>query len=185
MPETKIILDLCGGTGAWSRPYANAWRDGYDVRNITLPDYDVRTYEPPDNVYGILAAPPCTYFCRMRMCRGRPTNAEFTIGLAVVDACIRIYWKCSPKFFALENPQGYLKNWLGEPVLKFNPCDYGDAWTKRTWLWGDFNIPEKKEVKPKGSWIHRKKGSHGISKGDKNNSVTPPGFAQAFFEANR
>ena len=37
----KIILDLCGGTGAWSKPYVNA---GYDVRNITLPDYDVRTY---------------------------------------------------------------------------------------------------------------------------------------------
>ena len=34
----KIILDLCGGTGAWSKPYANA---GYDVRVITLPDYDV------------------------------------------------------------------------------------------------------------------------------------------------
>ena len=54
----KIIFDLCGGTGAWSRPYAEA---GYDVRVITLPDYDVRTYKPPENVYGILAAPPCTH----------------------------------------------------------------------------------------------------------------------------
>lgn len=51
----KIILDLCGGTGAWSRPYKEA---GYDVRNITLPKYDVRTYQPPENVYGILSAPP-------------------------------------------------------------------------------------------------------------------------------
>jgi ubiquinone/menaquinone biosynthesis C-methylase UbiE len=31
--EGKIILDLCGGTGSWSRPYKEA---GYDVRNITL-----------------------------------------------------------------------------------------------------------------------------------------------------
>lgn len=39
----KIILDLCGGTGSWSRP----WKEnGYDVRNITLPEYDVRTYPP-------------------------------------------------------------------------------------------------------------------------------------------
>ena len=52
--SNKIILDLCGGTGSWSRPWKLA---GYDVRNITLPDYDVLTYEPPDNVYGILAAP--------------------------------------------------------------------------------------------------------------------------------
>jgi hypothetical protein len=48
--EDKIILDLCGGTGAWSRPYLEV---GYDVRNITLPEYDVRLYQPLDNVYGI------------------------------------------------------------------------------------------------------------------------------------
>lgn len=40
----KIILDLCGGTGSWSKPYKEA---GYDVRLITLPEYDVLTYEPP------------------------------------------------------------------------------------------------------------------------------------------
>ncbi len=59
----KIILDLCGGTGSWSKPYLDA---GYDVRLITLPDYDVRTYKPPKNVYGILAAPPCTMFSLAR-----------------------------------------------------------------------------------------------------------------------
>ena len=35
----KIILDLCGGTGAWSRPYAEDER--FDVRIITLPRYNV------------------------------------------------------------------------------------------------------------------------------------------------
>ena len=55
----KIILDLCGGSGSWSRPFKEA---GYDVRLITLPDYDVCTYQPPENVFGILAAPPCTEF---------------------------------------------------------------------------------------------------------------------------
>ena len=38
-----IILDLCGGSGSWSKPYVEA---GYDVRLITLPDYDVTTYTP-------------------------------------------------------------------------------------------------------------------------------------------
>ena len=51
----RIILDLCGGSGSWSRPYQEA---GYDVRLITLPDYDVLDYEPPEGVHGILAAPP-------------------------------------------------------------------------------------------------------------------------------
>lgn len=55
MNSDKIILDLCGGTGSWSKPYAEA---GYDVRVITLPEHDVRTYIPPRGVYGILAAPP-------------------------------------------------------------------------------------------------------------------------------
>jgi hypothetical protein len=32
--KDKIILDLCGGTGAWSKLYKDA---GYDVRLITLP----------------------------------------------------------------------------------------------------------------------------------------------------
>ena len=36
--EERIILDLCGGTGAWSRPYKDA---GYNVQNVTLPEYDV------------------------------------------------------------------------------------------------------------------------------------------------
>ncbi len=43
----KIILDLCGGTGSWSRFYKEA---GYDVRVITLREYNVTTYQPPENV---------------------------------------------------------------------------------------------------------------------------------------
>ena len=38
MKEQRIILDLCGGSGSWARPYKQA---GYDVRLITLPTYDV------------------------------------------------------------------------------------------------------------------------------------------------
>ena len=34
----KIILDLCGGTGAWSKPYSE---NGFDVKVITLPKNDV------------------------------------------------------------------------------------------------------------------------------------------------
>lgn len=38
MNSDKIILDLCGGTGSWSKPYKDA---GYDVRLITLPLFNV------------------------------------------------------------------------------------------------------------------------------------------------
>jgi ubiquinone/menaquinone biosynthesis C-methylase UbiE len=41
----KIILDLCGGSGAWSLFYKNA---GYNVILITLPDFDIRNYKIED-----------------------------------------------------------------------------------------------------------------------------------------
>jgi len=49
--KDKIILDLCGGTGSWDKPYKEA---GYDVRFITLPENDVTGYISPERVYGIM-----------------------------------------------------------------------------------------------------------------------------------
>jgi len=43
----KIILDLCGGTGSWSKPYKEA---GYDVRLVTLPKYDMFDIELRERV---------------------------------------------------------------------------------------------------------------------------------------
>lgn len=57
--KRPIILDLCGGSGSWSKPYVEA---GYDVRLVTLPEHNVLTYQPPEDVHGVLAAPPCTEF---------------------------------------------------------------------------------------------------------------------------
>ena len=85
----KIILDLCGGSGAWSRPYRQA---GYDVRVITLPEYDVLTYSPPENVYGILAAPPCTEFSLAK--NGSRRTRDLEAGMETVEACLRIIWQC-------------------------------------------------------------------------------------------
>lgn len=136
-------------------------------------------------IHGILAAPPCTFFCRMRMCRGEPSPEQFKEGLSVVDACLRLVTMLRPSWWALENPQGYLKRWLGEPVMKFEPWHFGDAWTKRTWLWGRFTPPMSSgSAVPKGPLIHRKTGRRGTAKNDSENPVTPPGFALAFFEAN-
>ena len=181
---TPTILDLCGGTGAWSKPYQEA---GYRVELVDLPN-DVRlVHAPKYAVQGILAAPPCTMFCRMRMCRGTPTDEQFREALSIVDACLRLVAICRPRWWALENPQGYLRRWLGEPRLKFDPCEYGDPWTKRTWVWGDFRAPFKvRRVEGKGSWVknHVNGKQVGIAKGTRERSMTPPAFARAFFEAN-
>lgn len=192
--EKKIILDLCGGTGAWSRPYAEA---GYDVRVITLPEHDILTYEPPDNVYGILAAPPCTMFSMVRTTAKKPR--DFNEGMAPVKACLEVIWKCriagTLKFWALENPRGYLRHFLGRPWYEFDPTEFGDKHNKRTCLWGWFNEPKKTRE-------YKKTFSHAISNEgfeelpadyvpDPNmrwdairRSITPAGFAKAFMEAN-
>ena len=179
--KNKIILDLCGGTGAWNKPYSD---NNYDVRNITLPEYDVRLYEPPENVYGILAAPPCTHLAgsgaRWWKEKGRGALLE---ALSIVDACMRIIIISKPKFWCLENPVGRLSRYLGKPKMYFNPCDYDDAYTKKTCLWGQFNIPVKTPVIPEKKsriWYMPPSQERGNLR-----SITPLGFAKAFYEVNK
>jgi hypothetical protein len=205
----KIILDLCGGSGSWSKPYRDA---GYDVRVITLPEHDVRTYQPPASVYGILAAPPCESFSNAG--RGHVKNPSMPreTGIEIVNACMRIIWACHVEaFWALENPAtGDLREYLGRPSMVFQPYEFGDGWAKRTAVWGNFNIPERThtwETCPKlNLYVRPGRGKPSLAFQHKSalknipqfepykdhiksdydlRSITPPGFGRAFFEANR
>lgn len=51
----EMVIDLCGGRGAWSRPYKDA---GYEVVLVTLPLNDVRDFVGMPGVRGVLCAPP-------------------------------------------------------------------------------------------------------------------------------
>lgn len=184
-----IVLDLCGGTGSWSAPYREA---GYDVRVVTLPIDDVRTYVPPEAVQGVLAAPPCDHFSvsgaqywKVKDGDGRTAQA-----VEVVRACLHIIEIAKPSWWALENPIGRIKDLvpeLGGCFYQFDPCDFGDPYTKKTRLWGEFRTPKPRRVEPErvceqGSWVQMLGG-----KGEKTKrlrSMTPPAFARAFFEAN-
>ena len=197
----RIILDLCGGTGAWSKPYADA---GHDVRIITLPDYDVTkiaVQELPE-VYGVLAAPPCDHFAvsGAQYWKAKDQDGRTKQALDIVHACLDIIEYAEPVFWALENPVGrlgkLLKHRLGEISMIFNPCEFagwsdnpvGEAYTKKTCLWGNFWPPKKRPV----AVVRNGKYKTPIWKyGGKSErtkrlrSITPPGFARAFFEANR
>jgi hypothetical protein len=99
-----------------------------------------------------------------------------------VDACLRAVAVYRPAWWALENPVGRLRRWLGPPTMRFDPCDYGDSYTKRTLLWGSFNLPKPAAVLPERlNRIHRM--SPSADRAAKR-SITPIGFANAFFEAN-
>ena len=187
----KIILDLCGGSGAWSKPYKDA---GYDVRLITLPEYDVRSYNPPDNVYGILAAPPCQCFSRAgaRWWKRQDEQGKTIEAIKIFRACWQLC-QYALKFWALENPPGRhpgLMPELPRPSWQFQPFYFGDKWHKQTYLWGRFNMPFPTNVcrpqetirMPSGHTVGK------ISRMSGNNparSITPPGFAKAFYEANK
>jgi hypothetical protein len=176
----QLILSLCDRTGNWSRPYEE---DDYDVVRVDLADGgDVRLFDIPSRpVHGILAAPPCTVFANSGA-RWPRTDDELRDGLSVVDACLRIVLMTDPVWWALENPAGKLPRWLGPPTHTFQPNDHGDDYTKRTCLWGRFNLPARTPVPATaGSKMHR------LAPGPERaalRSATPEGFARAFFEAN-
>jgi hypothetical protein len=106
---------------------------------------------------------------------------------------MRIILTAKPKWWALENPNGYLKRWLGEPSLIFEPWWYGDKHQKTTALWGEFNLPQRTVAnKPEGivkfSMLRSKEiypEFYGKLSRQERRAITPPGFAQAFFKANR
>jgi len=198
----RIILDLCGGTGSWSDPYKDA---GYDVRVITLPEIDVVTYEPPlENVYGILAAPPCTKFSRACW-QIKLKDRDLIGGMGCVRACMNIIWRVQEcgaqlKFWALENPDGHLTKFMGYPVFSFQPWMFGETdfrATKRTMLWGYFKSPRKtvrKRTIPTVS-PHSRPAGDGTQDDSKVNrkwtrasveerARTSSYFAKAFFDAN-
>lgn len=200
--KDRIILDLCGGTGAWSQPYVDV---GYQVVNVTHPHYDVLDYDEYfdfiDNVYGILAAPTCTQFSFART-RAK-TPRDLSGGMELVDRCLEIIrhhnYNGKLMFWALENPLGFLRHILGKPYLTFNPSDYGANYTKKTDLWGFFNLPK---INPREMTEDEKKRNYennrilpslpcGYVLPDNfrpiqaKRSMTNSHFAEAFYKANK
>lgn len=134
----KTILHLCADTGSDTKPYRDA---GYNVILVGK-DIGVENYHPPKDVYGIIANPVCTEFSTARS-TGKARNPDQ--GMFLVDRCIRIIKACNPHFWVIENPaKGVLRRYMtGWPKYEYEPWWYGSPWTKRTALWGNFNIPPR------------------------------------------
>lgn len=145
--EKKIILHLCADIGSDSQPYRDA---GYNVICVGS-DIGVENFHPPENVYGIIANPPCTHFSIARTVAKTPRSLEE--GMRLVKECLRIIWECNYrlqepsrtmplKFWVIENPAtGFLKWFLGKPTYEYCPSKFGADYTKRTALWGNFTPP--------------------------------------------
>lgn len=196
------VVSLCDLTGNMGRPWAEAGCDVLcfdlqhsiradrvervgagsityrwgDVRSLTLADLGTPSI--------VFAFPPCTDLA-VSGARdfARKGLRRFIDALELVESC-RMLCENTRAAWMLENPVGRLSTAWRKPDHTFDPCDYGDPYTKKTCLWtgGGFVMPQKAPVPAtEGSRMHLLPPS-----ADRANlrSATPPGFARAVFDAN-
>lgn len=202
------VLSLFDRSGVWPRPYTEQGARAITVDIApALPGsmYAGREHHELDisaldalwagwrDAQIILLAPPCTHFsvsgARWWALKDQDGRTEQDVEL--VKSALEIVRHIQPRIWALENPTGPIKKLvpeLGDPLLSFDPCDYGDPYTKRTHLWGRFNpnLPrtpvEPIRVCEQGSWVQKLGGTSERTKVLR--STTPAGFARAFATAN-
>lgn len=225
-PSQRLIVSVFDYSGQWVQPYINAgypvmlW--DYKAEGCVLQHFD-RLLNMIDEAvesgyfpYGLVGAPPCTDFSaagaqywpkKDKTPAGGPydpwtiTELSEALVLIMLELKDRYPWA----FWVLENPPGRIEKQV--PELKpfrrmmFSPFHFGDAYTKRTILWGEFNTDlERNEVEPvtveiksggtkrprtyKGSYMWAKIGGKS-EKVKAMRSNTPPGFSKAFFKANQ
>jgi hypothetical protein len=148
----------------------------------------------PCNIEIIFAFPPCTHLAvsGARWFREKGMG-KLIEALQIVEACREIC-ESSNVPWMLENPVGTLATYWREPDYAFDPCDYGDPYTKKTCIWcgngfvmppkiaeGDMFLESTMVAASMGSMIHRMPPSE--DRGNRR-SITPPGFAEAVFRAN-
>ncbi len=190
------VLSLFDYSGNWSRPYRE---NGYKVFQVDLKlgndvmDIDRAWLEENGPIDIILAAPPCTDFAvsGAQYFKAKDADGRTEESLKLVRKVLEIVYITKPRVWALENPVGRLPRLLpiiGKPVY-YQPFWYGDAYSKKTGLWGECimptptNVVEPERVCKQGSWVQKLGGKSERTK--ELRSMTPMGFAYAFYEVNK
>ena len=212
--KTLNVLSLFDHSGQWSQPY---WDAGHNVISVdikegadvvcSVSDFDCEflidlVYE--SGAFGanttnggvdvILAAPPCTDFASSgaQYWGVKDEDGRTALAAHLLLQTLRTIEFLKPQVWAIENPVGRLNKLF--PGLDaygpwyWQPHWFGDAYTKKTGLWGSFSRDlVRNDVEPvkacdAGSWLMQLGGSSAKTK--EMRSVTPAGFAQAFYQAN-
>lgn len=163
--------------------HPHGWECGED--GVTRVGADLLEWEPPNFDYAIVFAfPPCTDLANSgaRWFKGkglRALSGAIELVAAAADIAEHI-----GRPYMIENPVGQLSTYWRKPDHTFDPCDYGDPYTKKTCLWtgNGFVMPPKHRVEPtQGSRMHRLPPSPQRAN---LRSATPEGFARAVYAAN-
>lgn len=191
----QVVLSLCDRTGNMVKPWADAGYECWivDIQhqpgasqngNIVRVGADVRTFKCPRQPDIVFAFPPCTHLAvsgaRWFKQKGLRALSE---AIDIFGACVNTCESAGCPWM-VENPVSVISSHYRKPNHTFDPCDYGDPWTKKTCLWtgGGFIMPPKRRVEPVlGSKMHLM--PPGDDRADLR-SETPMGFARAVFEAN-
>lgn len=187
----RTVISLFDASGVLAQPWVDA---GYNVVTYDLQTGgDISQFDAEnlleqhgnDDVWAILAQPPCTDFASSgaQWWREKDADGRTAASNELVRQTLRTIELFRPPVWVLENPVGRIRkqNSLPAPLLKFDPWHFGDNYTKRTELYGNFRneLPIAPVEPIKGSKMHKLSSSAKFER-----SLTPEGFAYAFFVAN-
>lgn len=199
IPAWSDCLDDCGNYWCeWHNKHA------YECDCPEVDEWDCDPYYGSDIMHfpyqrwkhfdGILIAVPCTDFSNAgsQYWKRKDQDGSTEKSIKLVRKSLEIVEYFSPSFWVLENPTGRITSCipeLGKPSYWFHPSDYGENYTKKTYLWGRFVPPMAlfgpgvgNPVPASESPIMKLGGKSERTKTLR--SVTPPGFSKAFYLAN-
>jgi hypothetical protein len=197
-----VVISLCDKSGVMVTPWADAGYECWcvDIQHSIRADRqegntiftwgDARAWKPPAEIRGriamVFAFPPCTHDAvsgaRDFQKKG---NIMLRDSLELFSACEMVAaWSSAP--YMIEHPVSVISTHYRKPDFKFQPWQYGDLWTKETWLWtgNGFVMPPALHIaQPEG--VTEKIWRMPPSPERANlRAETPPGFARAVFDAN-
>jgi len=147
---TRNCLDLFAGLGGFSAAFRDA--DGWDVTTVEIdpefdPDIQADVFDLTPSDFDaefdvVLASPPCTQFSFAassleRFVDGEPQTDDAADAVALVYHTIGLVRGLNPDYWFLENPQGWLRQVIGDPEARVTYCQYGRDYMKPTDLWGN------------------------------------------------
>ncbi|MBY6093866.1 PLxRFG domain-containing protein [Ferrimonas balearica] len=200
----KIILSLFDSSGAWSKP----WRDaGFNVvqvdqnmvagAGVEMDVTDIISTEwlnqeaGQGELYGILAACPCTDFsyAGQRFKKEKEASGQIDESRKLAKHTMDLIEHFAPEFWIVENPLSDIGDVIKQkPKLLTTPANFGDSYTKKTqffgWFNSDFPTAQLEITDTKKASVMQQKLFGTVPAHVWLRSLTPDGLAYATFMAN-
>lgn len=146
----KHCLDLFAGLGGFSAAFQDA--DGWEVTTVDFeerfdPDIQADVFElRPDDLPDadlVLAGHPCDVFSKAAAWQehwdenGNPQTEKAKRHVSMLFHTVGLIRALAPTYWFIENPEGHMRRFLGQPTGSVTYCQYGEKYRKPTDLWGD------------------------------------------------